>query len=62
MNTFTAPSDDWQPFGAVLKRAIVSLIDQADTPSDREDRIQTALDEGAITYAEAYALRCGESL
>lgn len=46
-----------QPFSVVLKRVITSLINDADTPLDREDRIQAALEEGAISYAEAYALR-----
>lgn len=46
-----------QPFGSILKRVIVSLINSASDPLEREDRIQIALDEGAITYPEAYALR-----
>lgn len=62
MNAFTVPADDWQPFSSVIKRTIVRLINQADTPMDREDRIQSALDAGAITYPEAYALRCGDDL
>jgi|HubBroStandDraft_1064217.scaffolds.fasta_scaffold265757_4 hypothetical protein len=46
-----------QPFGVVLKRVIVQLINAADDPMEREDRIQIALEEGAITYAESYQLR-----
>lgn len=62
MNAFTVPSDEWQPFNIVLKRAIIDLIEQADTPMEREDRIQVALDAGAITYADSYLLRCGDDL
>lgn len=51
-----------QPFSVVLKRVIASLINEADTPMDREDRIQAALEEGAISYPEAYALRTGDDL
>ena len=58
----TAAGDEVQPFGALLKRAIVNLIDQADDPMEREDRIQTALDAGYITYSDSYRMRCGDDL
>lgn len=51
-----------QPFSQLIKRAVVDLIEMADSPLEREDRIQSALDEGAITYPDAYALRCGGDL
>lgn len=51
-----------QPFSAIIKRTIVKLIDDANDPLERENRIQVALDEGALTYPEAYALRCGDDL
>lgn len=51
-----------QPFSVIIKRTIVKLIDDANDPLEREDRIQVALDEGALTYTEAYVLRCGDDL
>ncbi len=62
MNAFTAREPSAQPFAVLIKRAIVDLIDMAPDPLDREHRIQVALDEGALTYADAYALRCGDDL
>jgi len=62
MNAFTAIEPSVQPFAVLIKRAVVTLIDAADDPLDREHRIQVALEEGAISYAEAYALRCGDDL
>lgn len=62
MNLCTNQADDPQPFGVIIKRTIIALIEQADTPMEREDRIQAALDAGAITYAESYQLRCGDDL
>lgn len=46
-----------QPLRVVLKRTIVQFINDADDPLEREDRIQIALEEGAITYPESYSLR-----
>ncbi len=62
MSEYTDLDCAWQPFGIVLKRVIVSLINDTLDPLEREDRIQTALDEGAITYPEAYALRTDGAL
>lgn len=40
----------------------VELINSADNELDREERIQTAYDEGIISYATAYSLRTGDGL
>ena len=57
-----APMQDAVPFGTMAKRLIVDLINATDDPLEREDRIQIAVDEGLLSYAESYALRCGEEL
>lgn len=62
MNAFTVTEPPAQPFSVLIKRAIVDLIDRASDPLEREHRIQVALDEGVISYAESYALRCGDDL
>ena len=56
------PDQHAQPFSVRIKRAVVQLINATDDPLEREDRIQVALDAGTITYADSYALRCGDDL
>lgn len=51
-----------QPFSSLIKTMIIRCINGADDPMEREDRIQTSLDLGIITYAESYALRCGDDM
>lgn len=50
-------SDDAVPFGTLAKRLIVNLINAADDPMEREERIQIAVEEGLLSYAESYRLR-----
>ncbi len=51
-----------QPFSELLKATIVRCINGADTPVEREERIQEALDMRVISPAVAYALRCGDDV
>lgn len=51
-----------QPFSVFVRSIIIRCINAADDPLEREDRIQTALDAGVITYRDSYALRCGDTL
>ena len=62
MSIITARNGSAQPFSALLKRATIQLIDAANDPLEREHRILIALEEGALTYPEAYSLRCGDDL
>lgn len=54
------PDRPAQALGDLTHGIILRLIDSAPSPLVREDRIQIALDEGALTYAEAYQLRDGQ--
>ena len=53
------PDRPAQAIGDLAHEIVISLIESAPDPVMREDRIQVALDEGALTYAEAYQLRDG---
>jgi len=59
MRTMPESEDGFNPipFATVLKRLTVRLINAVADPMEREDRIQVALQEGALTYSEAYQLR-----
>lgn len=51
-----------QPFQSLVKSIVMRCINGTNDALDREDRIQTALVANIITYADAYALRCGDEL
>lgn len=46
-----------QSIGEIAKRLIVNMINDELDPLTREDCIQTAVEEGVLSYADAYQLR-----
>lgn len=59
MQNYIGPDCPAQALGDLAHGIILRLIDSAPSPLMREDRINLALQEGALTYAEAYQLRDG---
>ncbi len=46
-----------EAIGSLSHQIILRIIDRTPDPLQREERINIALDEGAISYAEAWELR-----
>jgi len=55
-------SDRCKPIGELTRDIILRLIAEVEEESEQEEMIRIALDEGAITYYDAYKARTGDDL
>lgn len=46
-----------KPVGSIVKQILLQIIARTQDPLEQEDRINIALQEGAISYREAWELR-----
>ena len=55
-------SPQCKPIGELARDIVLRLIAEVVEESEQEEMIRIALDEGAITYYDAYKARTGDDL